>query len=154
VLCHDRPILSIRSPATRSELIIHRFACRPFLAHSAIDHRTAAYGQALPWPTLSGDTVTMWDITNRLYPARIATLTGDTGLVVEVVFGSDEHTLATISDNGTAVVWDLRELLTMSDHVIELSCTAAGGGLTQWDWERVAPGIPYRPTCREYGFSQ
>jgi hypothetical protein len=51
------------------------------------------------------------------------------------------------SDDGTAIVWDLRTLTELRTHGIEQACAAAGGGLTRAEWERWIPTHPYRKTC-------
>jgi WD40 repeat protein len=97
--------------------------------------------------TTSNDhTAALWDITDRTHPARNTTL-DHTEAVYAVAFSPDGHALATGTINGNVMLWDLRGLLNMSGHLIELSCAAAGRGLTQEQWSNFAPGIPYWPTC-------
>ncbi|MEO7193786.1 MAG: TIR domain-containing protein [Pseudonocardiaceae bacterium] len=104
------------------------------------DGRTLATGS-------NDNTAALWDITDRAHPARTAILTGHTGAVDAVAFSPDGRTLATGSDDNTAALWDLRGTLDLSGHLISWSCAAAGGGLSQEQWNTFAPGIPYQPTC-------
>lgn len=98
--------------------------------------------------TTSDDgTAGLWDITDRTHPARIATLIGHTSAVTAAAFSPDGRTLATASRDGTAALWDLRGALELPGHLKDRSCTAAGGGLDQEEWDAFVPNIPYQPSC-------
>jgi WD40 repeat protein len=88
--------------------------------------------------------VGIWDITYGADPIRTATLTSPAS---EVVFGPDGYTLATIGNDHTAALWDLREVTKLSGHLIDRTCAAAGRDLSQQQWNTFAPEVPYRRTC-------
>lgn len=77
----------------------------------------------------------------------LATLTGHSGVVRSVGFAPDGKTLATASDNGTTVLWDLSSINNPEAHATERACSITGGGLNPGQWVRYIPGLPYEQTC-------
>jgi hypothetical protein len=64
-----------------------------------------------------------------------------------VTLSADDNTLATASDDVTAIVWDLTNVNDIRGHPVERAC-AITGGLNRDEWARYVPGLPYEETCQ------
>ncbi|MEU0882740.1 TIR domain-containing protein [Lentzea sp. NPDC005914] len=87
----------------------------------------------------------LWDFTARDEPRRLANLNGHTGGLTSVTWSRD--LLATTSEDNTVQLWDLTGLDELSKHGADWACVSAGGGLTEQEWSRYAPTLPYEQTC-------
>ncbi|MCG5217901.1 WD40 repeat domain-containing protein [Streptosporangium sp. KLBMP 9127] len=85
-------------------------------------------------------TVRLWHTTGR-QPA--ATLTGHTDTVWAAAFTSGNHLVTAGGDgDGVARIWDLD-----TGRVSRRICALAHPRITQAEWARHLPGVPYRPPC-------
>jgi WD40 repeat protein len=83
--------------------------------------------------------VRLWDNQNRLQ----ATLYGHGDVVLDAAFSDDRHTLATVSRDGTLMVWD-----TNPDRVALEVCEALGVEFTRDQWNMYITDLPYQTVCR------
>ncbi|MEV6241950.1 TIR domain-containing protein [Lentzea sp. NPDC051838] len=94
----------------------------------------------------SSDRMTiLWDLTARDEPRRLANLRGHEGGLTSVTWSHD--LLATTSEDETVQLWDLTGLDDLSRNAAAWACVSAGGGLTEEEWSRYVPTLPYEPTC-------
>lgn len=92
--------------------------------------------------------VRLWDVVDRSGPVRVGEpLTGHTGWVLSVALAADGRTLATGSEDGTVLLWDIGTFLGLRDQAIALACSYTDGGFNQQDWARYVPGLPYQASC-------
>jgi WD40 repeat protein len=92
--------------------------------------------------------VILWDVSDPTRPHRLGDpLTGHTDPVFEVAWSADGRSLATGSTDHTAILWDVANLGRFLGLNTERACVAAGGGLTDEQWARYVPTLPYEPTC-------
>jgi hypothetical protein len=103
------------------------------------DGRTLAKGSAAG--------AMLWDVGDRAHPARLGTLSGHMSSVSAVVFSPDGRTLATGSDDRTAILWDVGQVIYLANHAVALACAMAGPELSRADWTLYVPGLPYERTC-------
>ena len=90
----------------------------------------------------------LWDLTDPTQPRRLGQpLTGHTGPVYSAVFAPDRHALATASDDGTVILWDLSGLNDLRGHAVERACSITGRGLDRNEWARYVSGLVYQDTC-------
>ncbi|MGH3871874.1 MAG: WD40 repeat domain-containing protein [Pseudonocardiaceae bacterium] len=75
------------------------------------------------------------------------TLTGHTGSVSSVTFAPDGRTLATGSNDGTVIMWDLTSLTDLRNHAVERACLITRAGLDPGEWNRYISALPYQDTC-------
>jgi WD40 repeat protein len=90
----------------------------------------------------AGNTAQLWNVTDPRNPRQIGTLDGHTQQVTAVAFTRDGGTLVTGSDDHTIRLWD-----TDPKRVAERICALAPAPITQAEWDRYLPGLPYRPPC-------
>ncbi|KJK38531.1 hypothetical protein UK23_41110 [Lentzea aerocolonigenes] len=130
---HDQTVI-LWDVATRTRLVTitdHTDADFTGVAFSP-DGRTLAY-------TSGEASVVLWDVERRAITAR---LTGHTQRVHAVAFSPDGSVLATGSADQTQMFWD-----TSPENAITHLCAAAARDLTEDEWRRYLPSIPYARTC-------
>lgn len=91
----------------------------------------------------SGDgTVRLWDATDPAHPIARGQLTGHTAAIDNAAFSPDGRVLATASYDHTIV-------LTILDDAAAKTriCATTEGNLTQAQWQRYVPGLPFSPPC-------
>ncbi|MEO7194934.1 MAG: hypothetical protein ABIZ05_08945, partial [Pseudonocardiaceae bacterium] len=118
---------------------------------------------------LNENAVVLWDLTDPTRPARLGQLpAGRVSSVVfspdrdnpdpvratdltigvsSVMFASDGRSLATGSNDGTVILWDLAGLNNLRNHAVERACAITRGGLDHDEWHRYVSGLPYQDTC-------
>jgi WD domain, G-beta repeat len=88
------------------------------------------------------------NLVNSLVATRYAgTLSGHHLPVNKVAFSPDGHTLATASDDQTAILWDLTHLNALRGDPVERACALTGRGLNRDEWTAYIPGLSYENTC-------
>lgn len=94
------------------------------------------------------EAVILWDVTDLGTPRRIgdALSPPDTRFTGAAAWSPDGQFLITATDDD-AIVWDLRDTRFLREHRDRLACAAAGGGLTEGQWQQFIPTLPYQPTC-------
>jgi WD40 repeat protein len=99
------------------------------------------------------NTVLLLDLTNRAAPRRLGQplieppFTGHSGEVISVVFSPDGRTLATDSNGGPVLLWDLSALNSLRNDPLRAACARGGGGLDPATWNLYAPNIPSDNVC-------
>lgn len=99
------------------------------------DGRTLAIGS-------TDASVRLVDITRPEAPRELAALTGATDAVYVVVFTPDGHGLVAGTAERRVRLWDIDP-----DEVAARVCATAGAGLTEAEWHRYVPDLPFRRNC-------
>ncbi|HET9516869.1 MAG TPA: WD40 repeat domain-containing protein, partial [Actinoplanes sp.] len=108
---------------------------------------------------VAGGAATIWDVTNRSDPIRLATMP----LIAQppqsqatAAFSPNGRSLMTSgrvddlfegTSNGSATLWDLTSLSDLRASPSTQACAIAGGGLNAREWSRYVPEVEYRRTC-------
>ncbi|MEU9378524.1 WD40 repeat domain-containing protein [Streptomyces sp. NPDC048255] len=96
--------------------------------------------------TGSGTRLLAWDVWDPTVPHPVATLTLDDEARA-LGISSDGATLTTYNYPGQAVRWNIAQLgATLRDPVAR-ACRLAAANPTLAEWERMAPGVPFRRVC-------
>ncbi|MDN0196958.1 WD40 repeat domain-containing protein [Streptomyces sp. S.PNR 29] len=103
-------------------------------------------GNLLATTTDSGD-VRLTDIGDLSQLHRATTLSSPAEQLTMLAFSPDGRLAVTEREDSTVQIWDLRSLPALSADPIGTACKLAGGGLSQLEWARYAPGVPYKTTC-------
>jgi WD40 repeat protein len=93
-------------------------------------------------------TAHLWNLTS--YRPAGPPLTGHTGPVTSVAFNPDGTTLATGSTDGTVRLWNVArptQNLAETTNLVRYLCAIAGPSLTQPEWARYVPTLPYLRVC-------
>lgn len=91
---------------------------------------------------LADHTTRIWDVSDPSQPRDPVIVSGPENTVWAVDFGPDGTSFASASLDGTVRVWD-----TDLDRVTDYICTTTGGRLSESEWERYVPDVPYDPLC-------
>ena len=133
--------------------LVTTLTSNPHYTNTLTDHTSLVYlvaftpdGRILATTGIDG--VILWDLADRTQPRHLGEpLTGHTQSVDLVAFASDRHTLATADSDGAVILWDLKGLNYLLDHVVERACAIALIGLGRDEWARRTQGLPYQETC-------
>ncbi|CAM5637791.1 nSTAND1 domain-containing NTPase [Streptomyces aurantiogriseus] len=90
-------------------------------------------------------TVIVWDITEPRSPRELVTLAGHPQVVGAAVFSPTRPVLA-VAAGSTPVLWDVSRLAGIVSRPVEVARTITGRGLTEQEWGRYAPDLPYQRT--------
>ncbi|OYD67303.1 nSTAND1 domain-containing NTPase [Rhodococcus sp. OK302] len=91
---------------------------------------------------VSGGSLWLWDITNPEDPQRFAQLTAYPVRVNDAQFAGSANMIAGSGPDKTIRLWG-----TDPDAVSAGICSSAGTLITEKEWERYLPGVPYRDLC-------
>lgn len=120
---------------------------------------TVAYGPfSMVLPEHRRGAVVLWDVTDRQNPRTIGDPFVTDPPLGSVAFNRDGTIVAggvgeTQADGspglyeGAVVLWDVGILPALGDNLRSRACRAAGRGLTQEEWSRYIPDLPYSDTC-------
>jgi WD40 repeat protein len=90
----------------------------------------------------AGGTLWLWDVTNPATPVQLAALNAAEGNLFTTTFTPDGTTVLAAGSGRTVNSWkvDLPKIL-------ETTCTNTGTPMTEAEWERLVPDVPYTPPC-------
>ena len=91
-------------------------------------------------------TVRLWDV--RTHVQLGEPLKGRQGQIVGVAFSPDGRTLTAVRSDGTESLWE-GILWHDRDDLTAQVCRLVVGNLTDSEWQKLAPGLPYRTTCSD-----
>ncbi|WP_127783524.1 helix-turn-helix domain-containing protein [Rhodococcus sp. X156] len=104
------------------------------LAFSSTGHRLAA--------GLGGGALWVWDTTQPAQPTQHAVLTAYPGRVNDAQFGRDDATVAGSGPDKVVRLWH-----TAPASAAEQVCRSGGAAITEQEWQRYLPGVPYERLC-------
>lgn len=94
----------------------------------------------------SDGAVALWDLSDPATPRQLGPPL-EHRAVGPLAFSPDGTTLA-VGDRESGVrLWDVRPLTSVLDRPAKVACGIVGSGLSQREWERLVPDLPYRETC-------
>ncbi|MET9629438.1 WD40 repeat domain-containing protein, partial [Lentzea sp. NPDC006480] len=91
-------------------------------------------------------TIVLWDMTDPFTPRQLGPPLGFRARG-PLAFSPDGTTLAAGDVADGVRLWDLKPLNSVQDKPFDLACEILGGGLSEQDWPRFVPGLPYLDTC-------
>ncbi|WP_007510546.1 WD40 repeat domain-containing serine/threonine protein kinase [Pseudofrankia saprophytica] len=121
---------------------------KPVSVATLTGHTNALYGVAFSpdgrtLATTSRDqTARLWDVANPRQPRPLAVLAGHDDHVYGVAFSPDGRHLATTSADRTARLWTVDPA-----ELAQRACADPTDRLTEAEWTRYLPNLPYRATC-------
>lgn len=97
----------------------------------------------------------LWDITEPAKLVRIATIKHANLDSRALAMSPDGRRLAVRSDRAlmydkeVVPIWDYAALNDLRRNPAKRACAVTGRGLTEQEWERYIPVLPYQPTCTD-----
>jgi WD40 repeat protein len=93
--------------------------------------------------------VTLWNVEDPAHPFRLGPpLTVEKGPIDVVALNRDGHLLATGSNSGEVLLWDLSRVRHVRDHLTDEACARARRGLNEDEWIRqVGANLAFRKSC-------
>lgn len=93
------------------------------------------------------NTIILWNISDLTAPSQLVTLEGSGGLVNinSVGFSPSGKTLATGTDDGTIILWDMDPT-----SWVKKACQRVGRNFTRAEWAYYFPTETYRKTCEQW----
>ncbi|HEX5114854.1 MAG TPA: hypothetical protein VFW65_06630 [Pseudonocardiaceae bacterium] len=95
--------------------------------------------------TAIGETVTLYDLTDKSQARPLDQLPSSTRSVAHLAFTPDSRTLVTTGATGVEL-WDLSPVDQLRADALDTACTRAGQ-LGPADWATDVPGVPFENTC-------
>ncbi|MEU4561783.1 TIR domain-containing protein [Actinoplanes sp. NPDC023936] len=129
------------------------------IADLARPHRTATFqgtDSGTRWLGFSPDGHTLatagisearlWEVTDRSTPFRYATLANPKLKTIDLTFSPDGRTLAA-GGSRHVTLWDYAVPPDLAAAPDTHACAITGRGLSEEEWNRYIPELPYQPTC-------
>jgi WD40 repeat protein len=115
------------------------------------DGRTLATASSAPAIASGGSRTILWDRADGPRPTRVATMVSNAVYEDWVGFSPNGHILAVSNvnyrDGGLVSLWNYTGLNDLRADPARSACAITGRGLTEDEWGRHLPELPYQNTC-------
>ncbi|WP_454836755.1 nSTAND1 domain-containing NTPase [Rhodococcus qingshengii] len=133
---HGVAVWDVRTPSAPEELarlVGPEGAIYSISFNRAGDRLAAGVGDGTVW---------LWDIETPSQSTRFATLSAYPGRVNDAQFAGESDMIAGSGSDKTVRLWGIDP-----DGVVDRLCRTAGSPITEAEWERYLPGVPYQDPC-------